>query len=142
VLRIRECLCRISRIWIFPSWIPDSGSKKFRIPDSDPHQRIFNPKTDSKLPEKLSWMFIPDPDFSPSPIRILDPVKKASATQVTTVFQIPVLWNPRIRIRPLTSLNAVLGQLFLISIRRIILQCFISYINYIGLFYLKFYLSE
>ncbi len=50
-----------------------------RIPDPHPHQRIYvflNQQTVSKLSEKLSGMFIPDPDFSPIP----DPdsgVKKA-----------------------------------------------------------------
>ncbi len=46
--------------------IPDPGSKRSRIPDPDPHQRIsafLTPKIDSKLWEIWSGMFIQDPDF-------------------------------------------------------------------------------
>jgi hypothetical protein len=53
-------------------WIPDPGSKRFRIPDQDP-QRIFAyliPKIISKLSEKWSGMFIPDPVFSHTGSRI------------------------------------------------------------------------
>jgi hypothetical protein len=42
----------------------DPRSKRFRIPEPDPHQRIYvflALKTVSKLSEKLSGMFIPDP---------------------------------------------------------------------------------
>jgi hypothetical protein len=50
--------------------IPDLGSKRFRIPDLNPHQRIFAQKTVSKLSEKLSGLFVPDPGsgfFPPNP---------------------------------------------------------------------------
>jgi hypothetical protein len=51
-------------------FMPDLGSEFFlpgsrvkKIPDPDPHQRIciLTQKTVSKLVEKWSWMFIPDP---------------------------------------------------------------------------------
>jgi hypothetical protein len=76
------------RIRIFSSRIPDTGSKRFRIPDPDPHQRItvfltqdsiFNPRffLSSRKYDPVCSSRIPDPvlDFYPS--RILDPgVKK------------------------------------------------------------------
>jgi hypothetical protein len=51
---------------------PDPGSKRFRIPDPNPHQRIqvfLALKIVSKLSEKCSEMFTadPDPDFFPHP---------------------------------------------------------------------------
>jgi hypothetical protein len=69
----------VLRIWavypgsgtrIFPFRTPDPGSKRFRIPDPDPHQIVqgfLSLKTVSKLLEKLSGMFIPDPIFFPIP---------------------------------------------------------------------------
>ena len=45
---------------------PDPGSKRFRIPDPDLHQRIevfLTLKTVSNLSENLSGIYIPDPDF-------------------------------------------------------------------------------
>jgi hypothetical protein len=51
--------------------IPDSGTEFFhpvkckKIPDPDPHQRIyvfFTQKTVSKLSEERPGMFAPDPD--------------------------------------------------------------------------------
>jgi hypothetical protein len=58
---------------------PDPGSKRFRILDPDPHQRIkvfLNPKNCFKLSRIRSGMFIPDPDLDFLPIP--DPgVKKA-----------------------------------------------------------------
>jgi hypothetical protein len=69
-------------IWIpdsnFPSRIqvlkdPGSGSASKNLSK-------FRPKNCFKLSEKLSGMFIPDPDFSPSRIRIPDPgIKKVLA---------------------------------------------------------------
>ncbi len=50
----------LSRIRIFPSRIPDPGSKRFQIPDAHPHQRllsIFNPEQCFSA----LGMFIPDP---------------------------------------------------------------------------------
>jgi hypothetical protein len=82
-------------------------------------------------------MFIPD--FFPSRIPDPDP---GSRGQKSTGSRIRISntghtctsytrdLNPRIRIRALTSHNAILGQLFLISIMGIILQFFISYIKY------------
>jgi hypothetical protein len=35
------------------SSIPDPGSRVKKIPDPDPHKRIFNPKSNSKLSEIL-----------------------------------------------------------------------------------------
>ncbi len=60
-----------SQIRIFPSRIPDPGSKRFRIQgQKDPgsgcaskNLRILTPKTVSKLSEKWSVMLIPDPVF-------------------------------------------------------------------------------
>jgi hypothetical protein len=46
--------------------IPDPASKRFRVSDPDPHQRIqvfLTLKTVSKLSENLSGMFILDPVF-------------------------------------------------------------------------------
>jgi hypothetical protein len=46
------------------SWILDPWSKRLRITDPDPHQIfffLFPAKTISKLSEKGSGMFIPDP---------------------------------------------------------------------------------
>jgi hypothetical protein len=42
--------------------IPDQESKRFRIPDPDPHKefKYYSPITVSKLSEKLSGLFIPD----------------------------------------------------------------------------------
>jgi hypothetical protein len=47
----------------------DPGSNRFRIPVPDPHQIIqifLTLKTVSKLSEKLSGKFIPDPVFFPA----------------------------------------------------------------------------
>jgi hypothetical protein len=63
------------------SWILDPWSKRLRITDPDPHQIfffLFPAKTISKLSEKGSGMFIPDPGsqiriFSPSWIPDTDP---------------------------------------------------------------------
>ncbi len=71
------------RIWtVYPgSEIFYPGSRAKKIPDpsyvsASKNLTILTLKTVSKLPEKLSGMFIPDPDFSPSLIRIRDPAVK------------------------------------------------------------------
>jgi hypothetical protein len=100
-MRIRGCLCRTPDLNFS---IPDPGLRVTKKPDPDPHQRIqvfVTQKTASKLSEKLSWVFKPDPGsgfFFLSRIRIPDPgVKKApdpgsgSSTLVTPVFHIPVI---------------------------------------------------
>jgi hypothetical protein len=60
--------------------------------DPHPHQRIYvflTQKTVSKLSEKLSGMFIPDPDFSPIPDpdpgvkKALDPESASLALRLT-----------------------------------------------------------
>ncbi len=70
--------CRGSRIFI-----PDLGSRFDKIPNpgsgsTAKNLSIFNPKNVSKLSEKWSVMFIPDPDpiFPPSRIRILGSKKQ------------------------------------------------------------------
>jgi hypothetical protein len=47
------------RIRIFPSWIPDPGSKRFQIRIKE--FEYFSPKTDYKFSEKLFGMVIPGP---------------------------------------------------------------------------------
>ncbi len=47
-------------------FIPDPGSKRFQVPDLDPHKRIevfLTQKIVYKLSEISSGMFIPDPDY-------------------------------------------------------------------------------
>jgi hypothetical protein len=48
---------------------PGSRVKKISDPGSESASKNFRPKTVSKLSEKLSGLFVPDPDFFP---RILD----------------------------------------------------------------------
>jgi hypothetical protein len=82
VLRIRDAYPG-SRIRIFA--IPDAGSRLIKILDPGSlirgrikEFRYFNPKIVSKLSEKWSGLFIPDPDPDFYPSRIPDPgVNKA-----------------------------------------------------------------
>ncbi len=71
----------LSLIRIFPSRIPDLGSQRFRIHPKSAAKNlcIFNTGNGfQNLLEIWSEMFIPDPDFFPSWIRIPNPgVKKA-----------------------------------------------------------------
>jgi hypothetical protein len=59
VLRIRNVYTRSLRSEFFPSCIPDPGSKRFRIPDSDPRQRvhvsILTPKNCFWALENMIW---------------------------------------------------------------------------------------
>ncbi len=81
----------LSRIKIFPSRIPDPGSKRYRIPD--PHQRIkvyLTQKILFKLLEIWSLMIVPDPDFDFYSSRIPVPgVLKGTGSRIrirNTVF--------------------------------------------------------
>ncbi len=87
------------RIWI--SSIPDPGSKSFRIPDPDPHQiilSILTQKIVSKLSEKRSEIFIPDPDpgsgswfFTRSGSQIPDPTIATKEKRKEKNFFLPFL---------------------------------------------------
>ncbi len=60
----------------FPFWIPDPGSKRFRVLDSDPdpHQRLFALKLflSSQKNDLRCSSRTPDPDFFPSRIPVPD----------------------------------------------------------------------
>jgi hypothetical protein len=64
----------LSRIRIFPSWIQGKKDSESRIRIHIKKIKVFLIlKIVSKLSEKLSGMFIPDPDFFPSRIPHPDP---------------------------------------------------------------------